>query len=42
MIKNDPKNKVYKDLLKIILWNKNISHNLRVKLIESIKQQLVP
>ena len=37
---NDPKNKILKDLLKIILWNKSISHNLRVKLIESIKQQL--
>ena len=25
---NDPKNKILKDLLKIILWNKSISHNL--------------
>ena len=39
---NDPKNKVSSDLLKIILWNKNIPHNLRVKLIESIRQQLTP
>ena len=38
---NDPKNKVFKDLLKIILWNKRIPHNLRVRLIESIKQQLI-
>ena len=35
---NDPKNKVSKDLLRIILWNKSIPYKLRVKLIESIKQ----
>ena len=39
---NDPKNKVFKALLKIILWNKSIPHNLRVRLIKSIKQQLIP